>query len=249
MKSTKWLFALALCACSLLIPAAAYAQAPSAPPKIYTGSFGAGFALTNGNTDTVSFNLTFDLERDPKKRNVFKAKALYLRSDANGTKNSDRFLFSIRDEYNVSKKTFLFAALPYLRDPFQNLDYLLNPQGGVGYRFYTTDRVTFVLNGGAGVVFEKDTGLDVQTSGTVNAGQNFTVKISEVASLNQVFSALWKTSDFNDSLYHFGIALVTAITKRAQLKVEFINDYKNIVPDPSIKSNDLAFITSFQFKF
>jgi putative salt-induced outer membrane protein YdiY len=249
MRSNRWHIGLVGLLGLLVLSAAALAQAPVAPVKVYTGAFGAGLALTRGNTDTVNFNLTFDLVRDPKTKNVFKANALYLRSNANSVKTADRFSLGIRDEYTFSKKTFVYGALPLMRDPFQNISYLLNPQGGIGYRFYETGRSVFNLSGGAGVVFEKDTGLDVKTSGTLNTGESFTFKVSEIASLNQVFSALWKTSDFNDSFYHFGVALTTSITKRAQLKVEFIDDYKNLTPNPLIKSNDTAFITSFLFKF
>lgn len=84
---------------------------------------------------------------------------------------------------------------------------------------------------------------------TWNAGQSLTVKLSESASLNQVVSGLWKTEDFEDALYHFAIALVTSVTKRAELKVEFLDDFKNVTPSPAVKKNDTAFIMSFLFKF
>jgi putative salt-induced outer membrane protein YdiY len=226
-----------------------YAQTQASPPKTYTGAFGAGLALTQGNTDTVNFNLTFDLVRDPKTKNVFKANMLYLRSNANDLKTADRLSMMFRDEYAFSKRIFVFGALPIMRDPFQKISYLYNPQGGIGYKLYTSDRCTFVVNGGGGAVWEKNPDLDVRTSGTINAGQGFTLKISEIASLNQVFSALWKTDNFDDSLYHVGIALVTSITKKAQLKVEFLDDYKNLTPSSAIQSNDMAFITSFLYKF
>ncbi len=233
----------------LVCPAAMHAQAPAAPPKVYTGAFGAGFAITGGNTDTKTFNLTFDMTRDPKTGNVIKAAALYLRSNADQVTNADRLSLSIRDEYSFSKRTFVYGALGYMRDPFKKINYLINPEGGLGYKLVATDRATLALTGGAGGVWEKNPDVDVRASGTLNAGQTFSLKLSEIASINQVFSALWKTSDFQDALYHTSIALVTSITKRAQLKVEFLDDYKNVTPDPTVKSNDVAFITSFLFKF
>jgi putative salt-induced outer membrane protein YdiY len=239
----------AICLLAYAIPAFAQAPAGAAPPQTYTGSFGAGLAITGGNTDTVNFNLTFDLTRDPKKKNVFKANALYLRSDANNETTADRLLFGFRDEYSLSKKVFVYGAIAYLRDPFKEISYMINPQGGFGYKLVATDKHTFSLNGGAGGVWEKDTGLDVQGSGTLNAGQSYAYKLSDATSLTQVFGALWKTSDFNDAFYHFGIALVTSITKKIQVKVEFMDDYKNVTPRPAIKNNDTAFITSFLYKF
>jgi hypothetical protein len=48
----------------------AWGQTPPATMKVYAGSFGGGFALTGGNTDTKNFNLSFDMVRDPKTKNV-----------------------------------------------------------------------------------------------------------------------------------------------------------------------------------
>jgi len=225
-----------------------FAQAQP-PPKVYSGSFGAGYALTSGNTDTSTFNLTFNLVRDPKLRNVIKFEGLYLRADKDDEKISDRLRLAFRDEFTLSSKTFLYGDFSYLRDPFKQISYLLNPQGGVGYKLYTTDRATFALNGGGGVVWEKNPNAGVAASGTLNAGQTLAIKLSESASLKQDIAALWKTSDFQDALYHFGIALVTSITSRAELKVELLDDYKTLTPEPSVKKNDVAFITSFLFKF
>jgi putative salt-induced outer membrane protein YdiY len=242
-------FAVTLCVLILALPSAGWGQAPQPPPKVYTGSLGAGFAKTSGNTDTSNFNVTFDMTRDPKKKNVIKFNLLYLRSAVDANVTTDRLVLGFRDEYNLSKRTFLYGALGYLRDPFKDISYMINPQGGVGYKLYTTDRATFALSGGGGSVWEKDRGIEVHASGTLNAGENFSYKLSDVASINQVISALWKTSDFNDALYHFGAALTMSITKRVQTKLEFIDDFKNVTPSPAIKKNDLVYIWSFLYKF
>ncbi len=233
----------------IVLTPALSAQAPPAPPKVYSGNFGAGFSITGGNSDTSSFNLTGELTRDPKKKNVIKVKGLYLRSAANGSTSADLLTLAFRDEYSFSKRTFLYGAFGYLRDPFKEISYLLNPQGGIGYKVVATDRTEFILNGGAGAVWEKNPGTDVHTSGTINAGQSFSYKLSEASKLTEGISALWKTSDFNDALYHFGVAVVTALFKNAELKVEFIDDFKNVTPSPAIKKNDTAFIISFLYKF
>ena len=43
----------------------------SPPAKDWTGNFGADVALTDGNTDTQNFNLSFGIVHDPKTKNVF----------------------------------------------------------------------------------------------------------------------------------------------------------------------------------
>ena len=89
----------------------------------------------------------------------------------------------------------------------------------------------------------------MSSSGTVNAGEAFSYKLSENATLTQNFTALWKTSDFEDALYHFDVGIAASIIKNFGVKVEFRNDYKSVTPSPSIKNNDTAFITSVQYKF
>ncbi len=232
----------------LMLPSAIKAQTP-ATPKVYSGNFGAGLSLTGGNTDTLNFNISGELTRDPKKRNVIKINGLYFRADTDDVKTADRLTLAFRDEYALSQKAFVYGAFGYLRDPFKAISYVLNPQGGLGYKPLTGDRVELTLSGGAGAVWEKNPGIDVQTSGTLNAGQSFVLKLSETAKFTEGVSAFWKTSDFNDYLVHFNVAIVTTIIKAAEMKVQFIDDFKNVTPSPAIKKNDTAFLIAFLYKF
>ncbi len=247
MKFSINLLALLLIAMS--IPAISQDQGSTTPSEVYTGSFGFGLAITGGNTDTRSYNLSFEVTRDPKRKNVVKADGFYLRSSADGEATADMLRLGLRDEYALSERVLVYGALGYLRDPFKDIAYLLNPQGGFGYKIHNTDAVTLTVSGGAGGVWEKNSGVDVDSSGTVNAGESFSFKLSESAKLTHNFTALWKMSDFEDALYHFDVALVASIVKDIGIKVEFTDDFKNVTPDPSIKRNDTAFVTSVQYKF
>jgi putative salt-induced outer membrane protein len=230
------------------VPAMAQGQAP-APVKAFTGNFGAGFAMTGGNTDTNSFNFSFEATHDPKTKNVIKTRGLYLRSSSNNELTSDSLRLSFRDDYLLSKRISVYGAIGYLRDPFKSISYLLNPQGGLGFKVYDSEKAAFSLSGGAGAVWEKNEGLDVRTSGTLNAGQNFSYKFSEHAKLTQNLTGMWKTKEFADALYHFDIALVTTVVKNFEIKIEFMDEYKNRPPFANIKKNDTAFITSLLYKF
>lgn len=219
------------------------------PEPVWTGSAGAGLALTGGNSDTATYSLSLDLKRDPKTRNLMKFAGAYLRGDQNNETTVNRLSLDFRDEYTLDDRTFAFGEFSYFRDPFKAIDYLMNPVGGIGYKLSETQRLTMAVNGGVGVVWEKNPNVDVATSGTVNAGQNLSFKLSESAAVTEVISALWKMDDFGDALYHFGVGLSTTLTKRSELKIDLSDDYKNLTPSPEIKKNDYALVASLVFKF
>ena len=230
------------------IPAIAQSQAP-APPKALTGNFGIGLALTGGNTDTKSFNLSYEATHDPKTKNIFKTKGLYLRSSSNDELTADSLRLNFRDDYLFTKRVTVYGAMGYLRDPFKSISYLLNPQAGIGLNAVNTEKILFTVSGGAGGVWEKNEGLDVRSSGTLNAGQSFSYKISNTAKLTENLTGMWKTKEFADALYHFDIALVTTIVKKVDVKLEFVDEFKNRTPFVTVKKNDTAFITSLLYKF
>ena len=113
----------------LLVCSPAFA-ADAPPPPPWASSFGAGLAITSGNTDTKNVNLAFTTKYDPKTRIVFKAEAMYLRGDANGVRQVDKTTANAREEYTVSGRTFAFGEVSYLRDPFKDINYFIAPLVG-----------------------------------------------------------------------------------------------------------------------
>jgi putative salt-induced outer membrane protein YdiY len=217
------------------------------PVKVYTGNFGAGLSLTGGNTDTKSFNLSFELTRDSKAKNITKANGLYMRSNSSGNAITDTLRLGFREDYLFTKRVSLYGSMGYLRDPFKDIIYFLSPQGGVGFKVYNGDHAAFTLSGGAGGVWEKNPGIDVRRSGALNAAESYTLKISDNAKLVQNWNGLWKTNDFGDALQHFDISIVTSIVKHFDLKLELMDEYKTQVRN-GIKKNDIAVIVSFLYK-
>jgi len=72
-------------------------------------------------------------------------------------------------------------------------------------------------------------------------------QLSATAALTENFSALYKTQDFNDALYAFSTALAASVTQRTQVKIEFLDTYKNLVA-PTIEKNDIAVIVGLVYK-
>jgi putative salt-induced outer membrane protein YdiY len=230
-------------------PATCPCPPPPPPPPVWTGSFGAGLALTQGNKDTKNINLSFDLKRDPKTRTVFKADGLYILATEDGDENVDRALVNGRVEYLLTGRTYTFGQVAYVRDRFKDIDYLIAPTAGLGYKLLAGDRTTLDVDGSVGLVFEKNTGFDLETDGALSAGEKFAHKLSSTATLTQGVSALWKMGDPADALYTFGVGLAASVTSRVQLKLEFQDVYKTRPTGALVDKNDIAFISALVYKF
>ena len=230
-------------------PTLAFAQTPPPPPPGWVGSASAGLALTQGNSDTSTVNAAYELKRDTGGNIVFKSNGLLVRGEAEETLTSDRLSLDGRVERKLSARTSLFGATQYLRDSFKAIDYLVSPTVGVTRLLVKNDRTELGVDGGVGVVWEKNPDLEVQTDLAVAAGQQFTHKLTATTELKEKAAALWKMDDFDDALYTFGIGIAASITAATQLKVEFLDTYKAVPPLPSVVKNDIAVLVSFVYKF
>jgi len=65
--------------------------------------------------------------------------------------------------------------------------------------------------------------------------------------VTESFTGLYKTDDFSDALYAFSTTLAATVTPRTQVKVEFLDTYKNLVA-PAFVNNDIALIVGVVFK-
>jgi len=242
-------FAASLLVCVSSLAVAQAPAAPAAPPAAWTGSVAAGLALTGGNTSTTTTNLAFNVESDKTKRNVIKGEGINIRSSRDGDAIVDRTSLQFENDYALTTRAYVFGRMQYLRDAFKSIDYLISPTGGLGYKVLDTALTTLNVYGAVGAVTEKNPGLDARTSGALTAGEKASHKISEAALLTQSLTALFKMSDFGDSLVTFQAGLATSITPRTQLKVDFLDTYKNQPPSILVKKNDTALIMSFVLKF
>lgn len=218
------------------------------PEKLWSSSIGAGVAVTSGNTDTKNYNLSFTTKYDPKTKVVFKADALYIRGASDGVTNVDKAAADARYEYNLSDRTFAFAEVNYLRDPFKDIDYFIAPLAGAGYRVIKSDTRNLTVDGAAGVEVDSSS-LGRSSSGALKAGENFDWALSPTSKFTQKLSGIWKTKDFGDALYHFDAGLSTTVATRLELKLAYTYDYKTRPAVASVKKGDSALFAALLFKF
>src|SRR5438552_2705454 len=82
---------------------------------------------TNSNTDTKNINISMGIVRDPKTRSVLRVNGLYLRGEKESELIVNQTQFTIRDEINISPRTFVFAQGNYVRDTFKGIRNLFSP--------------------------------------------------------------------------------------------------------------------------
>lgn len=234
---------------ALGLASVAGAQTPEPPPDPWTGSIAAGLAITGGNAATTTTNLAFTLESDKTRSNILRAEGLNLRSSRDGDAIVDRTTLSVQDDIALTDRTYAFGRFQYLRDIFKSIDYLLAPGGGLGYKVVDSAVSTLTADIAGGLLIEKNPGLERRTNPSVTAGEKAMHKLSDTATLTQSLSALFNATDFSDVLVTFQAGIATDITPRTQLKVDFLDIYKNEPPSVLVKKNDTTLVMSFVFKF
>ena len=232
-----------------LLAASLSATAADEPKPGWHGSFSVGLSMTSGNSDANSYNLGFDLKYDPKTKNVLKFGGLYLRSDANGETTADKRTAFARDEYSLTDRFFVYGEVVYLSDAIAQVDYLVSPNAGAGYKFVKTDAVTLEASAGFGGAFEKYEGQDATSSGAYRVGEAFAWKISPTVAFTQKASGLWKSNDTGDAYYHFDAGFTTSLAKILELKLAYLLDHKTRPAVATLEKTDAAFIVALVAKF
>jgi putative salt-induced outer membrane protein YdiY len=247
-RVARRLVGLTLAAALASLPAAAQEAAAAPPPDPWSGTLGLGLALTSGNSDTRSYNLSFTAVHDPKARNVFKAEGLYLRAEQDGEATADKTSLGLRDEYKLSARAFAFGQVGFLRDRFKQLDSLIAPLVGLGVRAIDDERVKLAFDAGLGGAFEKLEGQDATTSGAVQAGQGLTLVLSPSATFTQSATALWKMEDFGDAVYRLQAGLTATVSKRLELKLAYTKDIKTRLAATTLVKSDDSLLANLVFK-
>ena len=238
---------------SLALVADAHAQGPVAPPPPpppgWTGSIGGGLAITSGNSDTSTTNVGYDVLRDYGTNVIFKSAGLLLKGSNNGVSNVDRSQAEARLGYALSPRLSAFGQTNLARDNFKAIDYILAPTAGLSYKVVVTERTEWMTDGSLGVVFEKNKGLDVDTSGAIIAGEKLTHAFAEKTKFVHAATALWKMKDLDDAFYTFSAGLLTSIAGNFDLKTEFLSTYKNKLTNPLLKKADQSIVLSVVYKY
>ena len=138
---------------------------------------------------------------------------------------------------------FGFGEVAFQRDVFKNVDYLVAPLAGAGYKFVDGPKVTFSLDASVGGAFEKSPELGATSSAAWALGESFVWKLSPGASVYEKAGALFKTNDPSDYNLHFEAGISAAVTKSSELKATYLVDFKNQPTGGASKTDSTLVVT------
>lgn len=193
--------------------------------------------------------MSFAAAYDKQRKNSLRADGLLLRSESAGAPSVEKTAASLRDEWKLDRKSFVFAEARYLRDRFKGIEYLLSPLLGIGVKLAERERAQLSLDAALGGQFERAAGQRRASDGALQASQRLSLKLSPSATLSQQGSALFKLGDFEDALLRLELGVSAGISRRTELKLTFADDYKTRPADARLRKNDASLIAAFVFKF
>jgi len=251
--NVKGLTTAAVAAACLVLPAThLWAQqstpADSGPPPGLHGSAGFGLSLAEGNTDSVNLSATVDSVYDPKTGNVMKWNGLFLRGKQNGVLSINRVSGMFRDENTVNGRMYVFGEIDALHDTFKQIDYLIDPSVGLGYKLRDSMTSQLSVDAGAGAVIEQDQGIVARGAIALTLNEKLVQQLTDTTTLKETTTALLKTNQWNDGLYTFQVGIAAKMSTRFQLAIDFLDTFKNLPPDGT-KRNDIALVTSIVAKY
>jgi putative salt-induced outer membrane protein YdiY len=222
---------------------------PPDVPRAWSAAVGGGLSLTSGNTDSLAYNLAFDIAHNNHTGNVAKWTGLYLRGTQNDIVVVNRLSLGIRDEFTFSPRVFVFGQIDYLHDTFKRIDYFVSPAVGLGYKVIETPASQFSIDLGGGSVSERNPGSAPKTTGAIHAGETLRLDVTATASIKHAIKALWNTNDFANSLITSSIGIATRISSRFQLSVDVIDNFKTRPPTAETEKNDINLVVAITAKY
>jgi putative salt-induced outer membrane protein len=166
----------------ILISLLAFSGVASA--QDWSGNAELGFVQTGGNTDTSSLNVKGKAINDGDDwRSTVEAGA--LQSKDTGTTTSEKYNFSIQEDWKGLSAGYLFARLAYEQDKFGGYNSRTSETVGYGFDILKSDDKQWNAEVGGGARQTEDV-AGVKVSDTVvRASTVLSWKISEVATFSQ----------------------------------------------------------------
>ncbi len=219
------------------------AAATNSPP--WDLSVALGLTATKGNSDTVLFNLS---GRADKKWN---ANELHLGTDLtygeqNGVKNNETYRGFAQYNRLFSENWYGYGRVEGLHDGIADIAYRFTVSPGVGYYFIKSAQTSLSVEGGPGVIFEKQGGV-TRDYYTARVAEKFEHKFSDRVRIWESVEFLPQVDNFENYIVNGEAGVESALSKAWALRLVFQDTYDN-QPAPGRKANDFKVIAALAWK-
>ena len=219
--------------------------------ELWRGTADVGFSFTSGNSDTRTLAAGFRANRPtPKDKISVYANVIQSSNSDSGVSitTAQAVYGGLRYDYNLSKKTFVFASADFEYDQPQLLDLRSVIGGGFGYRAIRSDRTELDLFAGATYNRENFSNGITRNSAEALLGDELSFQLSDNISLEQRLSVYPSLSDFGTFRSLFDASLVTSLNNFLSWQVTVGNRF-NSNPVGNAEKNDFLFSTGLRFGF
>lgn len=211
----------------------------------WTGSGEFGLVFARGNTETETLNTELNLTYT-QERWTNASRLSYLRSEADGDLDADRFVFGNKTDYTLSEVSYITGVGRFDRDRFSSFEFQSSLAIGYGRRLIDTERQGLSVEFGPGVRYSeiRDTG-ETETDLIVRGGADYRLQISESAELTN--RSLVESGSSNTFLEN-ETALTVAINDTLALKTGFLVRHNTDV-QPNREKTDYLSTVNLVYSF
>lgn len=230
-----------LVAASLATPVQAQTNVP---PK-WDVSVALGLSATSGNTDTLLFTLSGRADK------AWDQHELHLGADLTYGENN-----SVKDNENAraflqynrlfTDRWYAYGRVDGLHDAIADVEYRFTLSPGVGYYFIKNQQTYLSVEGGPGVVFEKQ-GSEKNNYFTIRIAQKFEHRFNERVRVWEMVEFLPQVDDWNNFIVNAEVGVESALSQAWAMRLVLQDTYDN-QPAPGRKENDFKVIASLAWK-
>lgn len=211
----------------------------------------AGLSLTEGNSETLSANVSLTLAGEKEGFGSYRSGAEGNYGESTVDEATRRTVGNGKAYGNVrrtlSERMFVSLDGVALFDEVAEIDYRITLGPGLGVYLLKNDRLILSLEAGPSYVWEDVGGLPNNYL-AMRLAQRLDVRLSPTAKLWESVEVLPDSSDFGSYLITGEIGLEASVTERVVLRV-VLQDKFDSEPAAGLEKNDLALISGLGVRF
>jgi putative salt-induced outer membrane protein len=205
-----------------------------------------GFSMNRGNSDSMSFNLSWNSEYRSDEREFFFEVAQSLKENS-GTNSEDQTISRTQYNHFVSERSYLGATLGFLRDAVAEIDYRITPGIIAGYYVVKNDTTDLAFEAGPAYTFESVGGMTENYISVVFA-ERFSHQFNERLSFKQSAEFVAEAADFDNHSLLVTAGFDTKLNDRLSWQIGGKFSFEN-QPAAGRESEDISLTSSVAMKF